>query len=89
VLLLHLLKWRFQPDRRSRSREVSIANTRDELVRHMADNPSLRSSTGEAMTDAYRCARRSAGVETGLDDSTFPADCPWTFDQAMTESVTR
>ncbi len=87
VLLLHLLKWRFQPDRRSRSREVSIANTRDELVRHMADNPSLQSATGEAMTDAYRRAGRSAGVKTGLDDSTFPADSPWTFNQAMTVSI--
>ena len=41
VLLQHLLKWRFQPDRRSTSWRLSIANTRDQLSEHLADNPSL------------------------------------------------
>lgn len=83
VLLQHLLKWRYQPDRRSRSWELSIANARDELVEHLADNPSLKSKIPEAMQASYRRARRGAELETGLPGSTFPTDCPWTFDQAM------
>jgi len=35
VLLLHLLKWQYQPARRGRSWQVTIENTRDELDRHM------------------------------------------------------
>jgi hypothetical protein len=85
VLLLHLLKWRFQPERRSRSWEVSIANSRDDLTDHLADNPSLQAMLPEAVAQAYRRARRSASAETGLPESTFPMDCPWTFDEAMRE----
>jgi predicted nucleic acid-binding Zn-ribbon protein len=87
VLLLHLLKWRFQPERRSRSWQVSVANTRDELADHLADNPSLKAMLPEAVAKAYSRARRSASVETGLPESTFPTDCPWTFDQAMGEDL--
>ncbi len=36
-----VLKWRFQPELRSRSWEVSIANARGELTDHLADNPRL------------------------------------------------
>jgi predicted nucleic acid-binding Zn-ribbon protein len=87
VLLLHLLKWRFQPERRSRSWQVSVANTRDELADHLADNPSLKAMLPEAVAKAYSRARRSASVETGLPEGTFPTDCPWTFDQAMGEDL--
>jgi hypothetical protein len=85
VLLLHPLKWRFQPDRRSRSWEVSIANTRDDLTDHLADNPSLKAVLPESMSAAYRRALRTAALETDLPESTFPAGCPWTFEQAMQE----
>jgi hypothetical protein len=37
------------------------------------------------MLDAYSLAKLSAERETGLTRSTFPQDCPFTFDQAMTE----
>ena len=49
VLLLHLLKWQYQPARRGRSWQVTIENTRDELDRHMIDNPSLKAKLPEAM----------------------------------------
>lgn len=87
VLLMHLLKWRFQPERRSRSWDVSIANSRDELTDHLADNPSLKAVLPEAVASAYRRSRRSASAETGLPESTFPIDCPWTFDEAMREDL--
>jgi hypothetical protein len=87
VLLLHLLKWRFQPERRDKSWEVSILNTRDALVVHMADNPSLKSVLPESVATAYRRARRSASVETGLPDSAFPLECPWTFGEAIESDI--
>lgn len=83
VLLHHLLKWRFQPERRGRSWELSIAIARDELVDHLCDNPSLKATLSGSMATGYRRARRSAELETGLPGNTFPVQCPWTFDQAM------
>ncbi len=87
VLLLHLLKWRHQPARRSRSWELSIANARNDLAEHLADSPSLRAMLPEAVASAYRRARLHAEQQTGLPAQAFPTECPWTFDQAMTEEL--
>ena len=86
VLLLHLLKWQYQPDRRGASWEASIANTRDDLSDHLADNPSLKSQLPESIAAAYRRARRDAAGETGLRIATFPQTCPWPYEQAMDEA---
>jgi len=83
VLLLHLLKWQFQPERRGASWEVTIRNQRRALVRHLGDNPSLKSKVPEALIDAYADARGEAYAETSIPEETFPAECPWTFDQLM------
>jgi hypothetical protein len=80
-----LLKWQFQPGRRGASWEVTIRNQRRALARHLADNPSLKSKVTEAVSDAYGDARGEAYAETGLPEETFPATCPWTFDELMAE----
>ena len=83
VLLLHLLKWQYQPSHRGASWEVSIANSRDQLDVHLTDNPSLKSRLPEALTEAYRYASREAVSETGLPRTRFPAAIPWTFEKIM------
>ena len=82
LLLLHLLKWQFQPGRRSVSWRLSIENTRLELEDHLKDNPSLKSQLTEAIRSAYRRALNEAVAETGFSRTTFPADCPYSFEQA-------
>jgi hypothetical protein len=83
VLLVHLLKWRFQPALRGTLWEVTIKVHRRDLARHLRDNPSLRSRLDEAIEDAYGDAILLARGETNLPEATFPSACPWTFDQAM------
>jgi hypothetical protein len=83
LVLLHLLKWQFQPRRRGASWEASIANNRERLEDHLVDNPSLKSLIPAAVTQAYRFALRDAESETGLIKATFPETCPWTYDQIM------
>ncbi|MGA3403081.1 MAG: DUF29 domain-containing protein [Acetobacteraceae bacterium] len=85
VLLLHLLKWQFQPSFRSTSWRLTVREQRFRLGDHLADNPSLKSKVGDAMRDAYRLARVEAARETGLAEDTFPTNCPFTFDQATNE----
>ncbi len=85
VLLLHLLKWRFQPAGRSASWRLSIANARDEIADLIADNPSLKPALDEIMASAYRYARRKAAIETELGEEIFPSKSPWTFAQATDE----
>jgi len=83
VLLLHLLKWRFQPSRRGASWEGPIINTRDELDDHLRDSPSLKPQVADALGVAYRRAAVDAVTETSLKKTIFPQTCPWTFDEIM------
>ena len=83
VLLLHLLKWRFQPERRGNSWRLSISNQRRQLRRHLRDNPSLKSALPEALDDAYGDAVNDAAGETGLSVETFSPSCIWSFDQIL------
>src|ERR1700685_2987573 len=56
VLLLHLLKWQFQPPRRGSSWEATITGQRGDIADHLRDNPSLKATIGAAITDSYRKA---------------------------------
>ncbi len=83
VLLLHLLKWRYQPALRGNSWRLSIKEQRIRMASHLEDNPSLRARLDDAMTQAYRLASIEAERETGLPESTFPPICPFSFVQIM------
>jgi len=83
VLLTHLLKWKFQAEKRSVSWELTIEEQRKRIARHLQENPSLKSLTPETCTETYDYAVLAATKETKLHRSVFPKQCPWTFEQAM------
>ena len=77
-LMAHLLKWQFQPTRRSNSWRRTIFNQRFELST-IFDSKTLKNHALEILPWAYPRAVKKAMVETGQDRSSFPADCPYTF----------
>ena len=81
ILLLHQLKWAYQPRHHSGSWRSSIGHARAEIEDRLADSPSLRQMLPALLTWAYQRARRLAAIETGLPLVTFPETCPWTLDQ--------
>ena len=83
LLLAHLLKWKFQPERRGRSWELTVKEQRFRISRHLERNPSLKSSLGEALVDAYEAALFSAQRETDLDENVFPSSCPWSIEEIL------
>jgi len=83
ILLLHLLKWQYQPKRRGVSWEATIRVQRRDLAVHLKDNPSLKAKVPEVIEQAYGNAVIEAASETGQLEATFPTECPWTFDQMM------
>jgi hypothetical protein len=85
VLLMHLLKWQFQPNRRSPGWATTVRDQRDEIEEILADSPSLRPAVRDALSANYKRARRKAIGETGFPDTTFPADCPFTPEQILAE----
>jgi len=78
-ILLHLLKWRFQPERRSESWRLSIFNSRDAVVDILDDSPSLRRELPELIAKNYPRAVRDAVAETGVPANGFPHECPFTL----------
>jgi Domain of unknown function DUF29 len=85
TLCAQLLKWRYQPRRRSRSWQASIRNARLEIRRRLRRNPSLRPQLPIILGDAYCNARTLAMDKTGLPLATFPEACPWTLGQLQDE----
>jgi hypothetical protein len=83
ILLLHLLKWRFQPRRRTRSWLGSITRERVNAERVLRKNPGLEPRRRELFADAYADARRLAAAETGLPRDAFPVECPFSLEQAL------
>ena len=86
VLLLHLLKWSYQPDLRGRSWELTIKEQRRQLDRHLNKNPSLKPWIDEAMADAYGDAVLRAELEMNLLRDMLPWSCPYRFEQVMDEA---
>jgi len=83
VLLLHLLKAKYQPEKRTRSWEASIRVQRKQLAKFLRESPSLRSELPELLGDAYDKARIEAADETGIDLDTFPEMCEWTVAEVL------
>ena len=78
---LHLLKWRYQPQRRGTRWRMSIENGRDQIAWQMKDSPSLRPQLEGLLAEVYPSARRNAAAETDLPLTTFPEACPFTVEQ--------
>jgi hypothetical protein len=85
VLLVHLLKWRYQPKKRSRSWTLTIREQRQRVARVVTQNPGLKRMLAESVTAAYALARVVAARETRLAERTFPPASPWSFEQ-MTDA---
>src|SRR6185369_12012904 len=82
-LLLHLLKWHFQPQKRKGGWPSTIIEQRDELNQLLEESPSLRSLISLALARQYRVARVKAADETGLAETLFPTDCPYSVEDIL------
>mgnify|MGYP001796306588 CR=1 FL=1 len=84
VLLLHLLKWQYQPDCRSGSWKGSIREHRRRINRTLNDSPSLRAYLQqEIWLSSYVEAQSQVADETGLSPTSFPASNPYTIDNTL------
>ena len=84
-ILMHLLKWQYQPQRRGNSWRLSIRNGRDGVDRLIEFSPSLERKMTEQIPAEYRRARTAAADETGLPLTTFPDVCPFTVEQITSD----
>lgn len=85
VLVLHLLKWQYQPERRTKSWETTISNCRTQIQDCLEDTPSLQRFLQDSawIEKYYRRGCREAAKETQLSIDTFPIECPYSIDQLL------
>ena len=86
ILMAHLLKWQFQPQKRSRSWLATIRIQRFDTIDLLKDNPSLKPYLEEALERAYQKAIILAVKETNLPKRTFPLQCPYMLADILDES---
>jgi hypothetical protein len=77
ILLLHLLKWQYQPEMRSGSGNGSIVEHRRRLRKALQASPSLQPYLLEILAEAYADAIAQASAETGLARDAFPLECEY------------
>lgn len=83
VLIMHLLKWQFQPNLQGHSWVYTIRHQRIEIAKLLKDSPSLkRFLTDEAwLQDVWEDAVTDAMLETGYTKDMFPSSPIWTIEQ--------
>jgi len=88
-LMAHLLKWSIERDYRQRNPSAgnrwlaSIRNAREEIKEDLAESPSLTAYLPDIFAKAYKTAINGAVEGTGLAESAFPPQCPWSLDDVL------
>lgn len=83
VLLMHLLKWQYQPEKRSESWRSTITEQRICIEGLLEDSPSLQPLISEVFDDCYQKARLKASDETGIKLNFFPKESPFTPEETL------
>ncbi len=87
VLLGHLLKWRYQPEGRSKSWLYTIREQRQKIQRHLKENPSLKPYLPEAIEIGYEQGLNLVGKETPLNPDELPQVCPFSEFEIFDEPI--
>jgi hypothetical protein len=84
-LMMHLLKWQYQPEKRQTGRSwyLTITHQRVRLVRALERTPTLRARLPEIIRDVYPSVVKLAAAETQLPRTTFPAQSPYSPAQIL------
>ncbi|MDJ0580163.1 DUF29 domain-containing protein [Crocosphaera sp.] len=77
ILLMHLLKWKYQPSKCSKSWKCSIIEHRKRIRDSFEDSPSLKVYFADNFDLCYQDARELAAAETGLSINEFPIESPF------------
>lgn len=86
ILILHLIKFQYQPERRGKSWLLTINHQRTAIERLLEQSPSLRQLLDdETLAKVYGKAVRDTVIETDLDRLLFPLDCPYRLEQILDE----
>ena len=83
LIYQQLLKWQYQPNKKSKSWSNIISRERDNIIYYIEDIPSLKNLLKDTVVleKAYRRGRKDAIRETGITN--LPQDCPYSIEQTL------
>lgn len=85
VVLLHLLKWQYQPQFRSGSWAGSIVEHRRRIKKALKESPSLKPYLDSIFAESYTEAVKQAKAETDLPLETFPTTCQYELAEVIND----
>jgi Domain of unknown function DUF29 len=83
VLIMHMLKCEFQPEKHTRSWDLTVKEQRRRVGRILTRMPSLRDQLGVLVKEAYPAAVTFASAETGIIEEDFPLECPYAMEAIL------
>lgn len=84
-LFTHLLKDQYQPLMKTNSWEITIKRSINDARKTIKKNPGLKSKLKDIVKEAYEDATYEAALQTGMQKSIFPEDCPWNIEDILKE----
>ena len=85
IILMHLLKYKYQANKRTNSWRYTIVEHRQRIRKAFKNSPSLKRHFLDEFADVYLDARKLASVETDISIDAFPITCPFAADQVLDE----
>ena len=85
ILLMHLLKWEFQPEKRTNSWKYTIIEHRRRILEQLEDSPSLKTHLNLKFEATYQKACKDVSLETNLSLNIFPEKSPYKVEQVLDE----
>jgi hypothetical protein len=86
ILIGHLLKWHYQPEKQSKSWLSTIKEQRREVKLIIDDNPSLKSYLAQAIKLGTSQGLDLVVRETPLNYRHLPKECPYSVEQIFDDN---
>ncbi len=83
ILLMHLLKYKYQPEKRTNSWQYTIIEHRIRIEDTFKTSPSLYRFFEDIFNESYQYARKLAAGETGLSIQIFPSESPFSKEEVL------
>lgn len=83
ILLMHLLRYKYQPQKQTDSWRNSIVEHRRRIIRSFKYSPSLKRYFEQVFDECYMDARQDAKTETQLPLITFPEVCYFSKEEVL------
>lgn len=86
ILLMHLLKYKYQPEKITNSWKYTIREHRNKIKKAFKYSPSLKVLFQNVFAECYQEAIKLAADETGLSVNTFSQECLFSLEQVLDET---